>query len=143
MVSITRDTKIGEEFHGKIKIPSEPRVYAFSGGSFLEPGWPKKNIHTSLEFAKECGLETRAISGTQMMGYIVELMIDLFGEGWLSGGKMNIKFIKPVDVGTKLIAKAIVKSKEKLNDKVRFILDIWCERDDGTKVAVGTAEGQI
>jgi len=139
MAIITKDTKEGYEAIGKPKVLSEERVYAFSGGPFKVSPWPRKNIHTDLEFAKNCGLQTRAVSATQYMGHLAELMIDLFGEKWFQQGKMSLKFIAIVDVGDRLVSKAIVRSREEENGSVRFNLDIWCENQDSNKVAVGTA----
>jgi acyl dehydratase len=143
MRKLTPDTKIGAEFAGKKKKISEARVFAFSGGRFSAPSWPAKNIHTDLEFAKSCGLQTRSVSGTQYMSYLIELMVDLFGESWLSQGKIELKFIAIVDVGDSLVSKAMVSSKELEDSRTRFVLDMWCENQRGDKVVVGTATGRI
>jgi acyl dehydratase len=143
MRKLTPDTKIGAEFAGKRKTISEARVLAFSGGRFGAPGWPAKNIHTDLDFARSCGLQTRSVSGTQFMGYLIELMVDLFGESWLSHGKMELKFISIVDVEDSLLTKAVVTSKEPEGSGTRVVLDMWCENQHGNKVAVGTAAGSI
>ena len=139
MAIITEDTKEGYEAFGKPKTLAEARVWAFSGGRFNVPGWPAKNIHTDLEFAKNCGVQTRAASATQYMGHLAELMIDLFGEKWFKHGKMELKFIAIVDVDDRLLSKAIVRSKEKESGGIRFNLDVWAENQHGNKVAVGTA----
>jgi acyl dehydratase len=143
MMKLTPDTKVGAEYTGKMKTISEARVFAFSGGRFNAPGWPAKNIHTDLEFAKSCGLQTRSVSATQYMGYLIELMIDLFGESWSSRGKMDLKFVAIVDIGDRLVTKAVVASKERENSRTKFTLDIGCENRDGNKVVVGTAMGWV
>jgi acyl dehydratase len=143
MMKLTPDTKVGAEFTGKTKTISETRVFAFSGGRFDAPGWPAKNIHTDLEFAKSCGLQTRSVSATQYLGYLTELMIDLFGETWLSHGRMELKFIAIVDVGDRLVSKAVVTLKESEDSKTKFSLEIWCENQPGDKVVVGTAIGLV
>jgi acyl dehydratase len=140
---MTRKTQMGTEFIGKKKRLSEARVLAFSGGRFNAPGWPGKNIHTDLKFAKSYGLPTRSASATQYMAYLVELMIDLFGEGWLNHGKMNLKFIAIVDVDDELVSKAVVTSKEAKDSKVSFTLSVWCENQRGDQVAIGTATGYL
>ena len=75
------------------------------------------------------------------MGYLAELMIDLFGEQWLNHGNMNLKFIALVDVDDTLVCKAIVTSKEAEDSSTRFTLDVWCENQHSNKVAAGTATG--
>jgi acyl dehydratase len=143
MAIITRDTAAGTSFQGKMKTVTADRIYAFSGGFPRVKDWPKKNIHTDLEFAKSCGLSTRAASGAMFQGYLTELMIDLFGENWLSGGKMELTFIAIVDAGDKLLPMAIVQSRDIDGSRVRFVMEIWCQNQHGNKVVVGTATGFV
>ena len=143
MAVITKDTQEGLEYFGHLKTVTEERVYAFSGGFSRDPGFPKKNIHTDLEFARSCGLTTRAASGAMFEGYLVELMIDLFGEDWLKYGKMNLTFIAVVDPGDTLVPRAVVKSRQENNSGVSFVMDVWCENHHGEKVVVGTATGSV
>lgn len=139
MAIITKDTQEGHEFSGNFKTVTEERVYAFSGGFPRGPGWPKKNIHTELEFARSCGLPTQAASGAMFEGYLTELMIELFGGNWLREGKMSLKFIAIVDPGDRLLPKAVVQSREIEDSGVRFVMELWCENQHGKKVVVGTA----
>ena len=143
MTIVNKTTQEGSEFCGKLKTVTEERVYAFSGGFPKGPDWPKQNIHTDLEFAKNCGLPTRAASGTMCEGYLTELMIDLFGEDWLTYGKMSLKFIAIVDAGHTILPKAAVKSRQIEGSGVKFDMELWCENQYGNKVVVGTATGLI
>jgi len=142
-MAINSSTEIGAKFAGKLKTASNIRVLAFSGGEFNTPDWPKKNIHTDLEFAKTCGLKSRNVSGTQCMSYLTELMIDIFGESWFDRGKMELKFVSMVDIGDNLVAKAVVTEKELNSSKTKFTLDIECENHNGNKVVVGTATSWV
>jgi acyl dehydratase len=143
MAIITRDTQEGCEFSGKLKEITEERVYAFSGGFPRGPGWPQKNIHTDVEFARRCGLPARNASGSMFESYLTELMIDLFGEDWLKQGKMQLVFIRMVTIGDTLLPKAIVQSKQAEHSCMRFVLEIWCENQHGDKVIVGTGTGLV
>ena len=139
MNQITKSTKIGTQYSSKPKVMAEARVFAFSGGKFNSAGFPAQNIHTSLEFAKTVGLPTRAISATQYEGHLTSLLIDIFGDTWLTHGVMEAKFIALVDVGDVVTSKAVVTAAVKEGKDVRFSLDIWCENQHGTKVLAGTA----
>jgi acyl dehydratase len=141
VAKIRQSTQAGEAFVGKPKTVSWERLWAFSGGAFTNAGWPRKNVHTDLEFAQSCGLPYVAASGTQFQGYVVELMIDLFGFAWLSHGTMDVKFINIVDAGDTLVAKAEVQSKEALDGGQRFIMDVCCENQNGSQVLVGSTTG--
>ena len=143
MARITKETQIDSEFQGSLKTVTEERVYAFSGGFPKGKDWPKKTIHTDLEFARSCGLPSQAASGAMFEGYLTELMIDLFGYDWLTYGKMSLKFIAIVDVNDTILPKAIVQSKQAQNSDVIFTMDVWCENQHGNKVVVGTATGTV
>ncbi|UCD08081.1 MAG: MaoC family dehydratase [Dehalococcoidales bacterium] len=145
MAVITQDTKEGESFSGKSKKVSWERIWAFSGGPFTFEGWPKKNIHTDIDYARACGLPDNkvAASATQFQGYLVQLMIDLFGIEWLSRGTMDVKFIRIVNAGDIITASAAVISKEKNEHSTLFTMNVDCENQDGEKVLVGTATGGV
>jgi len=140
---IDKYTKEGEKFIGNPKKVSWERLWTFSGGPFNNSEWPKKNIHTDLEFARKCGLPSVAASATQFQGYVIQLMIELFGIQWLYHGTMDVKFIKIVDAGDTLTAGAEISKIDALNGVKLFILNIFCENQRGEKVLVGSATGQI
>jgi acyl dehydratase len=141
--SITRGALEGMEFAGKVRTVTLERINLFSGGFPRGPNWPAKNIHTDLETAQRCGLETVAASGAMSEGYLTDLMIDLFGLQWLNHGVMNLAFINVVDKDDTLVPKGVVKSKKVAGSKVEFTLDLWCENQYGEKVVVGTGIGVL
>lgn len=136
---IGADVRPGDAFSGAPKRMSLPRLLMFSGGPIGDPDFPKPNIHTDDATAKEAGLPGVCASGTQYQGALVELMIDLFGEGWLAGGRLAVKLVDLVLVDQTVHAKAVVRETE--GSTVH--LDVWCARDDGGKVLVGTASGRV
>jgi acyl dehydratase len=142
MAWIDKDTPIGKEFVGEPKKMSWERLWTFSGGPFTAEGWPKKNLHTDTEFAKKLGLPTIGASATQYLGHLTELMIDLFGEGWLRHGRMSqVKFVKLVADGDVLTSKSKVVSKEKEGSKIKVLLNISVENQRGEEVLIGSASG--
>ncbi len=137
------DTVLGREFRGRSKKVTEERVFAFSGGFPRDAAWPKKNIHTDLDFARSCGLEMRVASGAMCEGYLAELMVDLFGEDWLRSGKMSLVFIAAVEPGDRVVAKSVAMSRESDDGGDRYLMDVWCENQKGAKVVIGTASGVL
>ena len=106
-------------------------------------GWPAKNVHTDLEFAKGCGLAARNASGAMMVGYLTELMIDTFGDGWLRNGAFSLKFIRAVGIGDRVTARARILSKREDTSGTSFEAEVWCENQGGDKVVVGAAQVRI
>ncbi|MBN2239592.1 MAG: MaoC family dehydratase [Dehalococcoidales bacterium] len=140
---LTKDSKAGYEITGNRKNVTEQRVFLFSGGFPKGDDWPKINIHTDLEFAKNCGLSDRAASGATFEGYLTELMINNFGENWLNHGKMHLKFIRIVAPGDTLLPKAVITSVVEKDGETEISLDVWCQNQNKEKVVIGTAMGRI
>lgn len=141
---IKKNTPIGSEFVGKPKKMSWERLWTFSGGPFTAEGWPKKNLHTDTAFAKNLGLQTVGASATQYLGHLSELMLDLFGEEWLSHGKVSeVKFVKLVADADVLTSKAKVISKEKDGSEMKFNLHLSVENQGGDEVLIGLAIGFV
>lgn len=143
MAVLTKDVKVGYEITGNLKTVTEDRVFAFSGGFPKGDDWPKKNIHTDLEVARNCGLADRAASGAMFESYLTELMVANFGEEYLYSGKMNLKFIHIVSPGDTLIPKAVVKTKADTGAGTQITLDVWCENQNSEKVVIGSATAII
>ena len=138
---IDRGSKIGNVFAGEMKKMSWERIATFSGGPLNTPAWPRKNIHTDLGTAKESGLDTIYVSSTQYLGHLAELMIELFGVGWLSHGTTsNLKFIHPVAENDTVQTKARIAD---IAEDGTCSMEVWCENQEGTQVMVGEASGRI
>ena len=128
-----RDIEVGYEVPSLSKIVTTDVSKAYSG-------WPEvRNIHTDEEIARNLGLPTVLMQGMLGAAYISQLCINLLGEHWIKGGKLSVKFVKPVFPPQRLAVKAIVSNKLKENNAVRILLDVWLEDGQGQKVQVGTA----
>lgn len=130
---------MGTSFEGRPCEFTLARILAFSAGFLSEPDWPHKNLHTDLDKAQEAGLDAIIASGTQSEGLMVALLIDLFGSRWLEHGVMDLKVINSVHVDDVVQAKAILKERTGTGEDATALLDVWCEKQDGTKVLVGSA----
>ena len=143
MPPLTHDTPVGHTVTGRSKKVTSYRTWLFSGGWPRFDGWPAKNVHTDLAAARQSGLPTRAASGAMCLGYLTELLVDLFGDRWLSYGEFSTKFIGIIDTGDDIVSKARVTDVKSTDSVVQFSLDVWCENQDGTPVVVGTASGRL
>lgn len=136
---IDASVKTGDWFQGAPKKMTLPRLLMFSGGPMWDEAFPKSNIHTDDAFAKSTGLPGLCAAGTQYQASLCELMIDLFGDDWMSSGTLAVKLTDLVMVGQTVVGKVTVT---KVEQGVVHV-DIWSERDDGAKVMVGTATGRL
>jgi len=141
MTFIPINAKIGDQFLGKKKRATFERLWTFSGGPFAGVGWPKLNTHTDSNFARERGLRKAIASGTQFEGYVIQLMIDLFGVDWLSQGTLDMKFVGHVEVDDVVFAQATVTEINVSSGLHKFFFDVSVENQHGKKVLAGKATG--
>lgn len=133
------EAEVGELYIGKARKLTWARALALSGGPFDTPGWPEKNLHTDLKMANDAGLSTVVVSGTQWEGYLVGLLVNMFGAAWFNGGRIDIKIPRSVKIGEIVQPKARVESRVQEGERVQIALSVWCENQDGEQVLVGTA----
>ena len=139
MVTISPETEEGRHFTGPQLTLSMERLLAFSGGPLGNPDWPAKNLHTDVGMAKEAGLPAPIASAIQYQGYLIRLLIDLFGEAWTHCGRLHVKYPRFVTAGERVRPKVRIRSKQQGDQSVAFEMDVWCENQDEEKVLVGTA----
>jgi 3-hydroxybutyryl-CoA dehydratase len=125
---------IGDELAPRVKEIAQRQIDAYSG---VRP----KSIHTDAEWAKKKGFAAPLAQGLMSTAYVSQMMVDLLGEGFVKGGKINVSFIKPVLAGDTLTMHGAVRSKEAEGTHTRVTVEFWCESQRGEKTLVGTASG--
>lgn len=130
MTTLSTDTPIGSE------VAQLTKVAALSEQSVTpKPG--STGIHTD-GYAQQFGFESALVPGVTLMGYITEMLIDLFGESWMERGKINVRFRRPVYDGETVVAKAILKDRRAEDGAA--VLDLSLESTaDGRVAVVGEA----
>ena len=143
MTPLTPEVEVGFRATGPVKTATPYLTRLFSGGWPRTEGWPAKNVHTDEEFARATGLSGRNASGAMMQGYLAELMVDMFGEDWLSGGSFSLKFVHQVGMDDSVTAEATVTDLSNSGQGIAVELDVSCKNQHGQVVTVGTATGTI
>lgn len=135
MTTATANTiVIGQELPVLVKTIGQRNIDAYSG---VKP----KSIHSDAEWAKAKGFRAPLAQGMMSTAYVSELMTGLLGEGFVTGGKMAVKFIKPVYADDILRVYGTVVDKTPEDGATRVTVEVWCENQDGEKTMVGTASG--
>lgn len=104
---------------------------AFSG--------PAENYHTNREAALAFGFPDIVVQGMLPVCLVSELLTRDFGLGWLAGGKMDVRLVNVLWARDKVEARAETVDEVPEAGRIRVHLDVWVQKDDGTKVVVGTA----
>ena len=102
------------------------------------------SLHTDEELAKQAGFTSQVASGMMAVSFLNEALRKFFGaDTWNHTGKLAVTFIAPAYAGDEVSAKGVVKEKAAEGDGARVSLEVWCEKQDGTKTAVGAASALV
>ncbi|MCH8088556.1 MAG: hypothetical protein IH955_00920 [Chloroflexi bacterium] len=103
----------------------------------------KDSIHLDPEFARSVGLPDVIADGAQTSAEISRILTDYFGDGFLEGGCLFTKFIKPVYPDYTLKVDIQIECKSEEGDAVRYDMDISCTNQDDLLVLVGNATAWV
>jgi acyl dehydratase len=107
-------------------------------------GYPETNsVHTNRELARSLGLPDAIGQGLQTYAYMCEWLVKYFGMDWFEGGRLAVSFLSVVVPDDTVHVKATLADTEALAEGTRVTLDIWCENQNGQKVAAGTASAVV
>ena len=122
--------------HGTALTPLEKTIteqvcMAFSG--------PSENYHTNRTAARAFGFPDIVVQGMLSTCMAAELLTRDYGRGFLAGGKIDMRLVNVLWADETVRACAEETQAVPEADRTRIHLDLWVEKTDGTKVAVGTA----
>ena len=96
-------------------------------------------IHDDDAYAKKQGLPGIIADGMVSTNWILGLLVDVFGPGAASKGRLRTKYIAPIYEYQVVIACAKVASVTSDGAHAVYDLEVWCEDDKGKKLTVGDA----
>jgi acyl dehydratase len=121
----------GEEIAPLERTITHAMCEAFSG--------PEKNYHTDQEMARALGFPDIVVQGMLSVCFVAELMAQAFGIGWHLAGKLDVRLVNVVWPRDVLRTRGKVREDLAEGSRRRAVLDVWCEKQDGTKTVVGSA----
>lgn len=98
-----------------------------------------RNSHSDINAARADGISRTIASGQNQMAFLHELMERNFGDSWVYGGKISVRYIHPVYAGDRLTANGIVAELADHDGSPGVVLQVWCENQAGVKTSAGTA----
>jgi len=126
-------TATGPELPPLEKTVDARRCWMFSG--------PGKNYHTDREAARQLGFPNIVVQGMMTTCFVSELLQSHFGNGWLSGGKLDVKLTNVLWVDERVTAHAKIREVVREGTHQRVHCDVWVQKTDGTRILVGEASG--
>lgn len=128
-------TATGSDLDPVTKRVDQRRCWMFSG--------PGKNYHTDKEQALKLGFPNIVVQGMMSTCFVSEVMQRRFGMGWLAGGKMSLKLTRVLWVDESVTVRARVRDEVPEGTQTRVHCEVWADKDDGTRIALGTASALI
>ena len=86
----------------------------------------------------DCGVRP-AGTGQNQMAIVHQMLEQNFGDAWVYGGKISIRYIRPVHEDDVLTPNGVVTEITDVDGKPRVTLEVWCENQNGDKTSIGTA----
>lgn len=99
------------------------------------------NIHASSAAAAEAGLPGINVSGIQLQARIHNMMLRALGYGWLHGGKLACRFLRPAPIEDFLTVRGRLIGAVAHGDTTRLEFEVWVVTQRGDIVLSGTASG--
>ncbi|WP_440708171.1 MaoC/PaaZ C-terminal domain-containing protein [Herbiconiux sp. YIM B11900] len=97
------------------------------------------NVHTSQAKASQSGLDHTIVQAQQQTGLVLANLIDVFGASWFTSGDLDLRFVSPAYVGEELTTGGAVVGE----DEGRLEVEVWVQKSDGTRTALGWASAEI
>ena len=130
------ELKVGDRLEPVTRNVTEDKMVEFE-----RCVWDRgRNSHSDINAAKADGVSRTIASGQNQMAFLHEVLERNFGDAWVYGGKISVRYIHPVYGGDRLTANGTVTEIKEEDGKTRVVLQVWCENQDGRKTSVGTVQ---
>ncbi len=97
-------------------------------------------IHIDKEFAMNTPLGGTIAHGMLILAYVSQMMTAAFGQKWISGGKLNVRFKAPARPGDVITVSGKVSRLDKSEEHTLVDCHILCSNQKGEAVITGEAQ---
>lgn len=101
------------------------------------------NVHSDPAAAQRVGMARPIASGQTQLAFLHELFERDFGDGWVRGGRISVRWVRPLYLADVVTPCARVVSVDRSGERPQATLEIWCENQRGEQTAVGTAQAYL
>jgi 3-hydroxybutyryl-CoA dehydratase len=100
-------------------------------------------IHIDVEFARKTPLGGTIAHGMLVLAYVSQMMTETFGQDFLNGGKMGVRFKTPARPGDTLTITGKIDMVGKQDDTTLVTCQIKCSNQKDEIVILGDARIKI
>lgn len=122
----------GENLPRLIKNITQEKInlYAQASGDF-------NPIHVDEDFARKSPLGGTVAHGMLILSYISQMMTIAFGQSWLSGGKLNVRFKEPARPGDVITVSGNIRNIKQEKSEIQVDCNVLCQNQKGEAVVTG------
>ena len=102
----------------------------------------KGSIHDD-EKARQMGYEGGFVGGVSVLGYMMRLMHETFGEAWLASGQFNGRLRQPLYAGVEATVEGSVVAEPSPRNGGRVAVELKVLDPKGTAVAFASASCRV
>jgi acyl dehydratase len=126
----------GRELASVSRLLEQRQIDVYSG---VRPG----SIHTDPSWARAKGFPTTIAQGMMSTAYVSAMMTDAFGAGFIVGGTMDVRFLRPVFEGRRLTTSGHVMGFVQNDDGLQAHVEVAVHDDQGARTLAGTATARV
>jgi 3-hydroxybutyryl-CoA dehydratase len=104
--------------------------------AYAEASGDRNPIHIDQEFARSTPMGGTIAHGMLVLAFVSEMMTAAFGDAWLSGGALDVRFRAPARPGDTITARA--RALEPRDGSARYAVECVSQSDE--VLISGTAE---
>ena len=127
----------GQHLIGPTRTVGQRQIDAYSG---VRPG----SIHTDEGWATAKGFPTTIAQGMMSTAYVSALLTGELGAGFVAGGSMDVRFLRPVHQGDRLTTTGVIQGFAGFEGdpgRVRVVVDVEITNQRGERTLAGMASG--
>ena len=120
------------------KTVTQPRINLYAEASHdFNP------IHIDADFAGSSPFGGTIAHGMLILAYLSEMMTSAFGQRWLTGGELNIKFKNPARPGDVITASGKIRKIDPAGDETVITCEVLCRNQKDETIITGEASVAI
>ena len=100
-------------------------------------------IHMDEEFARKTPLGGTIAHGMLVLAYVSEMMTQAFGQNWLTGGKLSIRFKAPARPGDTVNVTGKIRNINSSEGQSLINCDVLCSNERGETIIIGETEVRV
>jgi 3-hydroxybutyryl-CoA dehydratase len=132
------------ELKAGVKIPEIRRsITHVNINRYAEASGDFNPIHIDEEYAGNTSLGGTIAHGMMILAYVSQLMTNAFGQDWLSGGRLNVRFKTPARPGDTVTVSGEINSVEEQNGERLAVCNVLVSNQDDEAIITGKATVRI